>query len=286
MKKLSKLLAYVLVVMILGNLLIGCSSKKEEKIKGQEDKVNTIIENGSFTTEPKNDDEGKSKQVEDKKEEKSKEKIEVSIKEKTIQEQKEAVAIDIRYPVITGHPDKSIEAKLNKSFEEKVLDLKDMIQKGAEAALEYSKENDVEFQKYMAQSSFKERYNKNGFLSLTISTFEFTGGSEGIRATTAYNIDLESGRICQLYELFAEDCDFKKIIDEVMLNTMKQNKDMYFQEAIDNFQGISADQPFYIEKGNLVVYFGVYKLGPLTTGEPEFKVPLSKFKFKEGLELN
>lgn len=282
MKNISKLLTYVLVIVVLGNLLIGCS--KKETVQGQEEKTDNIVEKGSLPTNTEGKDETKAKDKEGKKDEK-KEAIEVSIKEKTIKDQKDAVTIDIKYPVITGHPDKTIESKLNNSFEKKVMELKDMIQKGAEEALAYSKENDTEFEKYMAQSSFKERYNKDGFLSLTISTFEYTGGGEGIRSTTAYNIDLESGEMYELYDIFAEDCDYKKIIDEVMLNTMKQNKDMYFQGVIDNFQGISEDQPFYIENGNLVVYFGVYQLGPISTGEPEFKVPLSKFKFIEGLEI-
>lgn len=292
MKKRSKLLTYLLVVMVLGSLLIGCSSNKGDTVKGQEEKSNNIIENGSSITVNKDNDETKPKDKEDKSKEdtkeetKDKENIQVSINEKTIQEQKEAVTIDIKYPVITGHPDKTIESNLNRIFEEKVLELKDIIEKGAEAAFDYSKENDGEFQKYMAQSSYKERYNKNGILSLTISTFEFMGGSEGIRSTTAYNIDLPSGKVYELYEIFSEECDFKKIIDEAVLNTIKENEEQYFQGIIDNYQGISDDQPFYIEEGNLVVYFAVYQLGPISTGEPEFKVPLSNFIFKEGLEIN
>ncbi|NLP28161.1 MAG: DUF3298 and DUF4163 domain-containing protein [Clostridia bacterium] len=283
MKKKVKLLTYVLVVVTLGSLLIACSANKAV-VKDQEEKAN-IVEKTSFTTSTE-DKKGKKTEKEGKKEEERKEKIKISLNEKVIKEDTEAITIDIRYPIISGHPDRTIEAKLNSSFEEKVIGLKDMMQKGAVEALQYSKENDVEFQKYMAQSSFKERYNKNGFLSLTISTFEFMGGSEGIRATTAYNIDIGSGKVYQLHEIFAENCDFKKIIDEVMLNTMKENEDKYFQGVIDDFQGISGDQPFYIEDGNLVVYFGVYQLGPISTGEPEFKVPLSKFEFKEGLGIN
>ena len=63
-----------------------------------------------------------------------------------------------------------------------------MMQKGAVEALQYSKENDVEFQSIWHKALSKKDIIRMDSC-LTISTFEFMGGSEGIRATTAYNIE-------------------------------------------------------------------------------------------------
>ena len=126
--------------MTLGSLLIACSANKAV-VKDQEEKAN-IVEKTSFTTSTE-DKKGKKTEKEGKKEEERKEKIKISLNEKVIKEDTEAITIDIRYPIISGHPDRTIEAKLNSSFEEKVIGLKDMMQKGAVEALQYSKENDV-----------------------------------------------------------------------------------------------------------------------------------------------
>ena len=214
------------------------------------------------------------------------EEVKVNVTSEFISEETEALSVDMQIPVLNGHIDKSIETKLNSMFKKDALNLKDAVGKDAKEALEESKNYDLEFRKYLAASSYKVYYNKNEFLSLRVTHYVYTGGAHGGSYVKGYNIDLKTGREYSLKEIFNEGYGYKKIIDDIVLDEMKANRETYFEEAITNFKGIAENHPYYIEDGNLVVYFGEYEIAPYAAGMQEFRIPFTVLKFSETVGIN
>jgi hypothetical protein len=213
------------------------------------------------------------------------EEIKVQVTEKAIQEDTEALFVDIKLPVLSGHTNKDIEKKLNNKFETEALQLKASLEEEAKGALQDSKNNNIEYYKYEVRISNEVRYNNNGFLSITVVYYMYTGGAHGNSYMKGYNIDLKTGHNYSLSQLLKEGFNNKHIIDDVVLNEMKANSELFFEDSITDFKGIEKDQPFYIEEGNLVVYFGEYELAAYAYGMPEFKVPLAKLNFANGINI-
>lgn len=119
--------------------------------------------------------------------------------------------------------------------------------------------------------------NKNEILSLYIDYYQYTGGAHGITTRKSYNIDMDKGNKIKLANLFKENYDYKCFINKIISEEISKNPNNYFQGK-DGFKGISEEQGFYIEDGNLVVYFDYYEIAPYAFGMPEFKIPLKIFK--------
>ncbi|WP_163195672.1 DUF3298 and DUF4163 domain-containing protein [Clostridium thermarum] len=213
------------------------------------------------------------------------EEVKVQVTEKVIKEDTEALLVDIKLPVISGLTNKDIEKNLNSKFETEAMKLKSSLEEEAKGALQDSKDNNLEFHKYEVNTSYKVNYNRNDFLSITVVYYRYTGGAHGLSYMKGYNIDLKTGHNYSLSQCFDKNFNYKEIIDEVVLNEMKANRELYFEDVINDFKGIEKDHPFYIEEGNLVVYFAEYEIAPYAHGIPEFRVPLSKFTFAEGIKL-
>ena len=56
-----------------------------------------------------------------------------------------------------------------------------------------------------------------------------------------------------------------------------QNRERYFPGTIERFRGIAEDQPFYLQNGNLVIFFGFNEIAPTVAQIPVFSIPLSNF---------
>lgn len=98
-----------------------------------------------------------------------------------------------------------------------------------------------------------------------------------------FNVDLNSGKDLTLQDLLGSD--YEKIANEEILRQMKQRhqedpsiiywgQDGDTEKNIPGFEGISEDQNFYInEKGNVVIIFEKYSIGPGSIGIQEFEIP-------------
>ncbi|MFW5686654.1 MAG: RsiV family protein [Halanaerobium sp.] len=60
-------------------------------------------------------------------------------------------------------------------------------------------------------------------------------------------------------------------LEIISLPIEKTEKDIYFQEDY-GFQNLAEDQCYYLEIGELVVYFQPYAIAPYSTGMPEFRI--------------
>ena len=95
-----------------------------------------------------------------------------------------------------------------------------------------------------------------------------------------YNIDKRTDEIVKLSDLF-DDENYKKAISEEIKKQMisrmeKDNNVVYWIDEENeewNFNMIEGNQNFYLSnKGNIVIVFDKYEVGPGSTGTPEFEI--------------
>lgn len=130
---------------------------------------------------------------------------------------------------------------------------------------------------YQLYATYKVTNNQN-ITSFYIDYYQFTGGAHGITTRLSYNVDNITGKEIQLKDIFKNGYDYKSIINSEISNQIQLDKDKYFTGK-DGFNGIKENQNFYIDSGNIVIYFDVYEIAPYVTGIPEFYIPMDKFDY-------
>nr|WP_275980235.1 RsiV family protein [Halalkalibacter alkaliphilus] len=90
-------------------------------------------------------------------------------------------------------------------------------------------------------------------------------------------IDLKTGTIYELKDLFKPDSDYVKVISDIIEKQIQAEPQHYFP---DQYKGIQPDQPFYVDENSLTIYFEPYEIAAYAFGFPSFTIP-----FKEIMEL-
>lgn len=204
----------------------------------------------------------------------------LKVNSKNIENNNETSQLKLSIPQIEGLKDNKIQDSINKGFEKKALQFKEETFAGLDEYVKEAKKEGWPIRAYAAVSNYRVTYSKNDLLSLYIDYYAYTGGAHGFTDRVASNIDLATGKELQLKDLFRSGIDYKAIINQEIKRQMQLDPEKYFPETLTEWQGISQDQPCYIEDDNLVVYFPLYEIAPYACGIPQFEIPLAT------LELN
>lgn len=205
--------------------------------------------------------------------EQSKIEKQAGIVDKVVKEEDKYVRVDVIIPVINNISNKVKESAINKEIEDWTTEwIKDI----RLIAKENYDTNVTPTFPYEADARYEVK-NNDRILSLYIDYYQFTGGAHGITTRKPYNIDKRSGEKLKINNLFMDNYDYKGIINKKIQEEIDKNKDMYFTGK-DGFQGIKDNQGYYIEGGNLVVYFNQYEIAPYAAGMPEFRIPIVIFE--------
>lgn len=117
-------------------------------------------------------------------------------------------------------------------------------------------------------------YFKNSLLVIELDTYEYhLGAAHGLSTKTYLNININSGKIYDLKDLFKVNRDYKKVLNEIIIDDLN-NKKQYEGLFKDAFKGIRDDQGFYIKDNKLYIFFNVYEIGPYAAGTPTFEIGL------------
>lgn len=107
-------------------------------------------------------------------------------------------------------------------------------------------------------------FNYNNVASITIYGNRTYDNYNYVGLMNSYNVDLNTGLEITLKDIFADDVDYKKIINDIILEKiMKSNasEEDYFSmegsglKLVAPFKGISDDQKFFLMQGGLVLIF-------------------------------
>lgn len=215
----------------------------------------------------------------------------MKIKTKTIRSNNEVFISDLKIPVIERLRDTKLQSKINSDFQNDIMEFNNEIEKAARQWEKEAKKQGWKIHPYDAATDFKVNYNDNNLLSISVDYYEYTGGAHGNYKKKTKNIDLNTGKEIALKDLFKDEVKYKDVINkeikvQIQATAQKIKKEME-QEGIKykeqdalykDFKGISDKQSFYIEEGNIVVYFGLYEIGCYADGIPEFRIPISQIK--------
>ncbi|MCT4592839.1 MAG: DUF3298 domain-containing protein [Anaeromicrobium sp.] len=181
-----------------------------------------------------------------------------------------------------------IQDNLNNLFENEIMDFRDKMYEDGKAAMEESEKIGYTQRPYVANVTFDEKYNRGNLLSIYITYYTYTGGAHGNHEDVAYNVDLNNGKILKLKDIFKNDNDYKKIINDEINKQIKDIHEQAKAEGIsrgekvediylpyEGFESIRDDQGFYFKDDSLVIYFGLYEIGPYAAGIVEFPIKIS-----------
>ncbi len=177
----------------------------------------------------------------------------------------------LEIPIIENdNPDMS--SLVNKRIKEDILSFYDKTYKEAKDYIDDFQLSDVNF---VGDSSFEIKKIDENIISILVRYYKYLGGAHGYYEYIPYNIDLQNGKNITLKEIFKTDVDYKTIINnEVDKQIKNENLDKVF-----DFYGIKENQKFYINDGELVVYFDLYEIAPYAAGVPEFSLDLNEIEY-------
>lgn len=182
---------------------------------------------------------------------------------------------NIKYPVISGLSDKSVEEKINASIKSRVMDHVSTIKSYSKKSPQLS--GSVAYEAY---TEFDIKYSSPEFISMMGIFGEFTGGAHGNYAAVLYNFDIIAGKNIELSSLFMDGFEYKKVINDEITSQIKKSPSeiMYFEQKELRFQSIGERQMYFIKDGKLNIQFGLYEIAPYATGMPSFEIPTELIK--------
>jgi len=201
---------------------------------------------------------------------------EITITDLVIEEEQEALKVDMVFPLVQGLKDKQVEEKINQIIQEEIINFKNQLQTESEEYLKSAKSEEWEIRKYIATTYYIVHYQKDDLLSLSVFYYSYTLGAHGYTLQRAYNFNLVNGEVILLGDIFKENKDYIDIINQEIKRQINLNPQEYFSEW-SVFQSISQEQPFYFIEDGIVVYFGLYEIAPYASGIRYFKIPYFLF---------
>lgn len=167
------------------------------------------------------------------------------------------------YPVISGLSDKKIEQAINERIKQSVTP------------------SDGDFEGTEINYDFAVVMHKKQLLILERSGYVHPiGAAHGMPEEHYSHIDLKTGQLYQLKDLFKPGSAYEKRINELIGKQIKEKGEELglFPEVKEKFDGISQEQGFYVDEQSLNIYFYPYDIGPYAAGFIEFKLPFTDLK--------
>lgn len=179
-------------------------------------------------------------------------------------------------PTISGQ-----DEKVQETLEQSINEINADIQK-------ITNEIIAEFETYLAdEQGYQDYVVKSEILTTTETYFCvklmcYQGAGSGYQWNYYYTVDLKTGELLKLKDLFLEGADYLTPISDSIKKQMQQNMDAdedvhyWLHDEIEdlNFKTITEDTKFYVNKsGNIVIAFDEGDVAPMYMGALEFEIP-------------
>lgn len=172
---------------------------------------------------------------------------------------------DLHIPVILGIENERLDTQIKEDVNK---DMNKYLQELKQTANGYS--NPIS--PYYLESTYDIYTHDNVILSFCIAYTNYFGGAHSMTYKKCYNYDLKAGRRLAFKDLF-KNPSYKEVINqEIAKQIMERNRQLGYA-AINAFRGISDHQKFYINNGQVVIYFDLYEIAPYVAGIIEFTLP-------------
>lgn len=176
-------------------------------------------------------------------------------------------------PVIHGFADQELYEQLNSIFYDGILHFNEEVETGTYRFLQESALPVQQWPSHSTEVDFNVNYNSGGILSLTVRFSHTFAGSYRSQFMETMNVDLTTGRIIELTDLFATEQE-RNILLRTINNQIKKNPGAYFISEIKP-SDLSNLQSFYISENKIIIYFDIDSIAPSSLGIPEFVFEVS-----------
>ena len=195
-----------------------------------------------------------------------------AVDSKVINKENKYIKSELKIPKLVMN-NKEIERILNKKFESDIMNFYNTSVKEAESY--FDDVPDAE-NKFVISSDYEVKKSNNKVLSMLIKYYKYSGGAHGTYEYIPYNVDLTSGGIFTLKDLFNENSNYKVVIeDEIKKQIIQLNKEQNLPKnstQLYAFNEIKDNQKFYIVDDTIVIFFDLYDIAPYVAGIPEFPI--------------
>jgi hypothetical protein len=121
--------------------------------------------------------------------------------------------------------------------------------------------------------SFTIAFYQKNLLVLELIGYDYPfGAAHGMPIRNYVHLDLKSGHFYTLEELFKKDSAYIKRLSDIIRKQIEE-KGEEMGVWLDSYAGIRPDQPFYITKDALMIYFQPYEIASYAAGFPTFRIP-------------
>lgn len=195
----------------------------------------------------------------------------VAVETATISQKTDIISVTLRIPVFTGLGDGTAQEQLNSSIRQNALDFAAKIEELAREAKE-----EEWFRPYEVVVDYEVRYLSDEVVSLLISYYQYTGGAHGLTPVEGLTVDARTGRKLALQDLFQPGTDYRAVISTEIARQFDARRGDFFPDARDTALDFDEND-FYVEGGDIVIFFQQYDIAPYAAGHPEFRIPVAFF---------
>ena len=191
--------------------------------------------------------------------------------------------VNYTIPVLTGESEGI--ATINTYYTKLLNKWKKNSTKDLKEAKSMKEESDLDGY-YSDETSFKVKYNKDGYISIFHTGYYNTMGAHGAPYYEAHTFDLNTGKELKLKDIMSgTDKQIQDRIYNAFAKDIKKNSDKYFSNALKTLKkSVSAkNKDFYLTSSNIVFFDASENLAPYAAGLITAKISYkntSYFKLK------
>ena len=187
---------------------------------------------------------------------------------------------NIEYPQVTENMWIIASRRFNTFNYNKAMELKNIAEgkmfKEAKETYEYNKKNGYPIMVYELYSTYKITYTTNNIISLYSDEYTFTGGAHGSTIRTSQNWDFRIANQIRLSSFFPNNPNYvSKILTQInnkIQQDIQNGNNIYFE----NYCCLTAENfnvnNYYLENGNIVIYYQQYDIAPYSSGILTFNI--------------
>ncbi|MDT8718174.1 DUF4163 domain-containing protein [Clostridium sp. 19966] len=183
----------------------------------------------------------------------------------------EKINESLQIPVFSGNINKNILSNINSNIKNDIMEFRNQMESAAEENAANLKKQGKKPNPYQIATTYSITYNKNNILSVSLFYQEYIGGKNSY-IRTAYNYDLNNGDSMSLGNLFKPSTNYLAVLNQKTRRFLQLN----YPGMLPQFNGISEDQPYYIDNNTLVIFPRFNQIAPSISEIPLVRIPLGE----------
>ncbi|MFL0252455.1 DUF3298 domain-containing protein [Clostridium neuense] len=171
---------------------------------------------------------------------------------------------DIEYPFIQNDNSDKVISKINNNIIDEVSKL---------FRSQVLLPEEVDFNEIFG--TYEIMLNNDDILSILFSMYTYVNkAAHGVTAYSSLTVNTKTGQLYSFNDLFNPKMNYIPIINEISKQYIKDNN----IPLINEYNGITKDQQFYLTEDKLVIYYQPYEYTPGYYGIFKIEIPYDKIK--------